>query len=45
MEYWQDSPPVHELVAGYLGVKPKKRRPQSYATEAQILAMAKAMGG
>lgn len=21
--YWRDSPPTHELVAGYLGVKPQ----------------------
>jgi len=25
--YWNDSPPTHELVAGYLGYKPKSAAP------------------
>lgn len=34
--YWQDSPPVHELVAAYLGYKPSKGRESSPDTRPDI---------
>ena len=29
--YWQDHPPVHELVAAYMGVKPENKEQNSLA--------------
>lgn len=29
LRYWSEMPPAGELVAAYLGVKPKKTRPSS----------------
>jgi len=45
MDYWIDHPPADELVAAYLGVKPRTKHRSEYSTEAQIKAMAQAMGG
>ena len=46
MDYWIDHPPVDEMIAGYFQIKPRpKKRTGGYATEEQIRAMAKAMGG
>lgn len=41
--YWKESPPVHVLVAGYLGLKPN-RQPAKEATEEDILAIAAMFG-
>ncbi len=41
-DYWQDSPPVNELVAAYMGVKPKQRGPAKGPTIAGLMA---ALGG
>lgn len=45
MDYWSDRPPLEEMVAAYLGVKPRLKPGSGYATEAQIRAMHNAMGG
>lgn len=39
IDYWADNPPVHRLVAAYLGVKPKRKRkkPQEQPTDLQAL--------
>lgn len=38
-EYWLDHPPVNELAAAYLGLKPRKRR------ESTLGELAAALGG
>ena len=34
IDYWADHPPVHQLLAGFMGVKPKNRKAQSGAIKA-----------
>jgi hypothetical protein len=33
-QYWEESPPVHELVAAYLGYKSSKKKKDAKLTEA-----------
>ena len=37
-EYWQDNPPIHQLVAGYMGYKPEEK-PQQGSMEDLIAAL------
>jgi hypothetical protein len=43
-DYWNESPPVHEMVAGYLGVHVKRKPPQKQSTEEEIRAFAALLG-
>lgn len=36
MTYWADHPPVHLMVAAYLGVKPKTQGPPQKPGKAEI---------
>ena len=41
-KYWEQFPPVHILVAGYMGYKPEEK---TQADLAEIIAMSTAMNG
>lgn len=49
LDYWQDHPPVHVLVAAYLGFEPPKTVEQQWAegamSPADFLAHFQATGG
>ena len=38
-EYWREHPPVHILVASYMGIKPSSGIVQSEADEAEAIGM------
>lgn len=35
--YWQDYPPVHEMVAAYFGIKPKSTTPNSQPQMSEVM--------
>jgi hypothetical protein len=43
-EYWKEHPPVHLLVAAYLGIKPKHKG-KSKADQPSLRALAGMFGG
>ena len=42
-KYWESFPPVHVMVAGYLGIKPSEKAPE-LSNDEQLIQLMQALG-
>lgn len=45
LDYWADHPPVHQLLAGFMGVKPRKKKQEAPVKVSDMQSIANLFNG